>query len=366
MQNYTDSHNSLNSATESSERHPSFLSRMHNDIEHFGISLISEVRSALHAAPGYALEMIRNGAYPSSMTYRKLTNTPKVTLRELEKLNPEWEFRPGFDPERWVIVFLHGYIDNTGADRVAYKLASLGYPVYVVRYPFLRSVRQLGQDLEETLEQIGKHEPGKSLVPIGHSLGGFIWDELLLNNDEIVQKYDMPLYIPLGSPHFGTMAAHIGPGKSCRHMELQSTLVDEHLSKHFPDKLDLYPFVSRYDLLVLPIETALLKRGINYVLSETGHVAQIIRNEIVLAIDEILSTPHDTLVDRAYSRSFYPSTLLAILDKLPKSLKKKIGVERQLKYVLGDGSESPPEFRLRILHHEMNRNTFPQLVRPQT
>lgn len=331
------------------------------NIVHFGISLWWELRAVAEAAPGFVSEVFRNGAYPDKMTFRKLPWRPERSdLSRLRELNPTWAFRLDFDPRRWVFVFLHGYIDNTGGDRVAFKMASLGYQVYIVRYPFLRNVRRLAGELREVLEQIAKKEPGKRIVPVGHSLGGFIWDHLILHDPEIVERYRIPLYIPMGSPHFGTLSAYLGIGQSARQMRPRSDVVLEHLNRDFPPQLEIYPFVSRYDLLVLPIETALLRRGINYVFSETGHVAQVIRNEAVHAIEEIIASPPELLRARAEDRPFYLSSLTRGLRRLPRPLIQKLGIDGVLAYVEGTADRAT-EFKLRIVHHELRAGRMPVL-----
>jgi hypothetical protein len=146
-------------------------------------------------------------------------------------------------------------------------------------------------------------------------------------------------------------------------MRPHSELVNEHLRMSFPKGLEIYPFVSRFDLLVLPIETALLKRGINYVLSETGHVAQIIRSAVVTAIEEIIASPHELLRERSHERAFYPSALAAALARLPKATQRRLGVEGILEYIGGAGGD-PPLFRLRVVRHEFERGIFPALRRP--
>ena len=343
---------------------PTASQRFWQDALHFTMSLGGEVRGVIEGAPGFLLEIARNGVYPSGMTFRKLAhNAQAAEFATLRRNNPDWDFRPGYNPQEWVIVFLHGYIDNTGADRIAYKLAELGYQIYVVRYPFLRSVVDLAHDLAAILAQIAEREPRAKLVPIGHSLGGFIWDELLQSQPDVALRYQMPLYIPLGSPHFGTLAAYLGVGESARQMQPISDVVANHLRRNDTATTEIYTFVSRYDLLVLPIETALVRDGVNYILSETGHVAQIIRDEIALAVEEILASPADVLRDRASRRAFYPSSLMSILRALPESVRRKLGIEDSINYVLGTGGE-PPEFLLRIVHHELHRNTFPRLIRP--
>jgi pimeloyl-ACP methyl ester carboxylesterase len=333
------------------------------DSVHFGISLLGEAAGVAQVGPGWLKEMFKNGVYPDRMTHRKLRYMPENgDLKMLKKNNPDWTFRENFNPEDMVIVFLHGYIDNTGADRAAFTLASLGYQVYVVRYPFFRGVDKLADELAETLDTISRKEKGKQIIPIGHSLGGFVWDQLLHTYPELVKEHNMPLYIPMGSPHFGTMIARVGPGKSARQMQTNSKMVKYNLSKKFHKDLELYPFVSRFDLLVLPIETALLRSGINYLFTETGHIAQVVKNETICAIEEIISTPQDVLRERAQFREFYPSSLARMLSKLPKSAQERLGVDGVFDY-LGMGSGNPTKFHMRIVHQEIRLGLIPTLKR---
>jgi pimeloyl-ACP methyl ester carboxylesterase len=332
------------------------------ELSHFYTALVGEGIGVFKVAPGFARELFRSGVYGSNLTFRKLPYRRELAdLHRLRQWNPRWIFREDFDPRQWIIVFLHGYIDNTGADRIAYKLARLGYQVYLVRYPFLQSVRRTAVGLMEVLETIQHREHGKRIVPIGHSLGGFIWDHLLLHRPEIVERYRMPLYISMGSPRFGTLPACLGFGRSAREMRPGSALVLDHLKREYPPSLEVYPFISRFDIFVLPIETALLKGGINYVFSETGHLAQVTRNETVRAIEEIFASPREILEARAEKRPFHPSALTWLLGKLPEDLLDRLGVAGILDYVV-DGEE-PPDFAIRIVHHDVRSGKMPLLRR---
>lgn len=338
-------------------------SQLLRDSVHFGVSLVNEALGVAQVGPGWVKEMFRNGVYPDHMTHRKLRYMPENgNLEMLKKNNPDWTFRENFNPEDMVIVFLHGYIDNTGADRAAFTLASLGYQVYVVRYPFFRDVRKIAEELAETLQLIARKEGNKQIIPIGHSLGGFVWDQLLHSYPELVKENNMPLYIPMGSPHYGTLAARIGLGKSARQMQANSDMVKFNLSRKFHKDLELYPFVSRFDLLVLPIETALLRSGINYLFTETGHIAQVVKNETICAIEEIISTPQSILKERSQYREFYPSSLTRMLSKLPKSAQARLGVDGVFEY-LGLGTDNPTKFHMRIVHHEIRLGLIPTLKR---
>jgi hypothetical protein len=133
------------------------------------------------------------------------------------------------------------------------------------------------------------------------------------------------------------------------------------LKRSYPVGLEVYPFISRFDLFVLPIETALLKGGINYVFSETGHIAQVTRNETVAAIEEIMASPREVLEERAEKRRFHLSPLTWLIGQLPKSTLEGLGLQGILDYVL-DGDE-PPEFRIRIVHHDLRTGLLPALRR---
>ncbi len=334
--------------------------RLAIEAAHFGRALLGEANAAWRVGPGYVTELLRSGVYPEQMTFRKLPYLPERSdLDHLRAWNPDWVFRPDFDPRQWVLVFLHGYIDNSGAIRIANLLAARGYQVYLVRYPFLRSIRRLAVMLDETLQRIAQHERGKRIVPLGHSLGGFIWDHLLLHRPHLIERHRIPLYISMGSPRFGTLAAYLGFGQSAREMRPGSRIVKDHLERKFPPGFEVYPFVSRFDLFVLPIETALLRRGINYLFSETGHLAQVARREAASAIEEIMATPREILEERAEHRPFWPSALTWLLSQMPGVVRDRLGVDGILDYVLDD--DEPPDFRIRIVHHELRTGTLPEL-----
>jgi pimeloyl-ACP methyl ester carboxylesterase len=332
------------------------------ELAHFYSALLGEWIGLLKIAPGFLRELFSSGVYGSNLTFRKLPYRRELSdLARLRAWNPGWIFREDFDPRNWTIVFLHGYVDNTGGDRVAYKLARLGYQVYLVRYPFLQSVRRTAVGLMEILETIHHREHGKRIVPIGHSLGGFVWDHLLLHRPELAERYRMPLYVSMGSPRFGTLPAYFGFGRSAREMRPGSALVLDHLKREYPPSLEVYPFISRFDLFVLPIETTLLKGGINYVFSETGHLAQVTRNETVRAIEEIMASPREILEARAERRPFHPSGLTWMLGKLPRGVRDQLGVAGIVDYVM-DGAKRP-EFLIRIVHHELRSGRMPLLKR---
>ena len=85
------------------------------------------------------------------------------------------------------------------------------------------------------------------------------------------------------------------------------------------------------------------------------------RNETVRAIEEIMASPREVLEARAERRPFHPSVLTGLLGMLPRGALDRLGVAGILDYVL-DGGE-PPEFLIRIVHHDLRSGRLPLLRR---
>jgi pimeloyl-ACP methyl ester carboxylesterase len=284
------------------------------------------------------------------------------SLSRLKRLNPHWPFRDGFDPESWQILFLHGYIDNTGSDRAIHHLPRLGYTVHMIRYPFLRTVEGIAEEVYEILRGIRRKEGDRPYVLLGHSLGGLIWDHLLKTEPTLVKEYQIPLYIPMGSPHYGTLPAFLAVGGSGRDMRPGSPLLRRHLAMDFPLDLEIYPFVSRFDLLVLPVETALLPTGVNYIFSETGHLGLVVHSHLLYALEEVFATDPRVLRERVVYRPFFPDSLTEILKRLPEGFRKRVGLEKFFMSLGADGAPHPL-YHLRIVPRNWVREGYPVLRR---
>jgi hypothetical protein len=74
-----------------------------------------------------------------------------------------------------------------------------------------------------------------------------------------------------------------------------------------------------------------------------------------------MASPREILEARAEKRPFHPSALTWLLTKLPRSALEQLGVGGILDYVL-DGSR-PPEYWIRIVHHDVRSGRLPLLKR---
>jgi len=336
--------------------------RFLRDLYHSQISYFREMVAISIGLRGYLRELFRNG-YPSRVQYTVLRGDPfSGNLLRLKRLNPQWPFREGFDPSSWVVLFLHGYVDNAGADRAIHRLKDLGYTVYLFRYPFLRKVEEVAEDLREVLGRIRKVEGDKVYVPLGHSLGGVVWESLFLEDPEFFTTFRVPLYVPMGTPHFGTILAYLALGKSRASMIPKNSVYMRGLARGFPEGVEVYPFVSRFDLCVLPVETALWGEGVNYIFSETGHIGLSVLDDVLLPLEEVFATDGNVLRSRAIYRPFFPDSLTFFLKQLPDFFLSRLGLFPFFQY-LNSSNGKTRSYYLRVVPPHPERSDFPRLRR---
>src|SRR6185312_7766845 len=125
------------------------------------------------------------------------------------------------------ILLVHGIIDNhaifTGMDRALRRrgfqtLATYDYGLFTQTIP--RAAQRLG----EAIEQLSAATGYERIHVIGHSLGGLIARYFVqrLGGDSRVHTL-----VTLGTPHRGTLAAHLAAVQLCRQLRPESDLFVE-------------------------------------------------------------------------------------------------------------------------------------------
>lgn len=200
------------------------------------------------------------------------------------------------------IVLVHGIFDNRSIFTLLRRgLHRRGFgSTYALNYSALTDdVRAVSQRLGTLIEQVCDETGHERVHVVGHSLGGLIGRYLVqrLGGDERVHTL-----VTLGTPHGGTLPAHIVPLELARQMRIDSDLIAE-LAEPAPDcRTRFLAFWSDIDQLVIPQSHARVDhpdlRARNVMVRGVGHLSLPVDGRVVREIattlallDEPNSTP---------------------------------------------------------------------------
>jgi triacylglycerol lipase len=150
------------------------------------------------------------------------------------------------------ILLLHGIMDNRSVFTVFRRsLRRRGFgAVHAVNYSlFTGDIRTAARELHEHVEQLRESAGVEKIHIVGHSLGGMIarYYVQCLGGSAAVDTL-----VTLGSPHAGTLAAHLLPTPLARQLRPASDLIAE-LARPAPGCSTRFLVVwSRMDQMVLP------------------------------------------------------------------------------------------------------------------
>jgi hypothetical protein len=157
-----------------------------------------------------------------------------------EQLRPDWRFRPGAQPPavralfagdplaaRIPVLLVHGLVDNRSVFAVMRRsLRRRGFSsVCSWNYsPLLGDVAQGARDLAEHIETICQETGHERVHVVGHSLGGLMARYLVqrLGGDRRIESL-----VTLGTPHQGSVWAHVVPTPLVRQLRPGSELLQE-------------------------------------------------------------------------------------------------------------------------------------------
>src|SRR5690606_3009676 len=149
-------------------------------------------------------------------------------------------------------LLLHGIMDNRSVFTVfrrALKRRGFGV-VHAVNYSLLtEDIRTAARRLHEHVDQVRERAGAERIHIVGHSLGGVIarYHVQRMGGDAAVDTL-----VTLGSPHGGTLAAHLLPTPLARQLRPGSDVIAE-LTEPAPGCRTRFLVVwSRMDQLVLP------------------------------------------------------------------------------------------------------------------
>lgn len=196
------------------------------------------------------------------------------------------------------IVLVHGIFDNRSIFTLLRRsLRKRGFgSTYALNYSALtEDIRTVSAQLGSLVTRVCEETGYERVHVIGHSLGGLIGRYLVqrLGGDERVHTL-----VTLGTPHSGTIPAHIVPLELARQMRTDSDLVAE-LAEPAPGCRTRFLAVwSDIDQLVIPQPNARIDhpdlRARNVLVRGVGHLSLPVDGRVIREIAGTLALLDDT------------------------------------------------------------------------
>lgn len=191
------------------------------------------------------------------------------------------------------ILLVHGMIDNKSIfallrrglrRRGFWQLPAMNYS------PFTTDVRSAAVSLAERVEQIVAETGYDRIHIVGHSLGGLIARYYV---QRLGGHHRVHTLVTLGSPHGGTLAAHLLPHPLVRQLRPGADLIRE-LAEPAPTcDTRFVAFYTDRDHVVVPAINAAVDHpdldARNILIPDTGHLSFPLNGKVVHEITQVLA-----------------------------------------------------------------------------
>ena len=191
------------------------------------------------------------------------------------------------------ILLLHGLIDNRSTFTLLRRaLQRRGYgQVLTLNYsPFTQDVRTAALRLQRVVEQTCEQTGYERVHVVGHSLGGVVARYYVQRMGGDARVHTLAT---LGSPHSGTVAAHLLPTRLARQLRPGSELMMELAEPAVGCRTRFVCFWSDLDHLVVPQHRARLDHpdlaARNVLLRGTGHMSLTFDKRVVREISQLFA-----------------------------------------------------------------------------
>jgi triacylglycerol esterase/lipase EstA (alpha/beta hydrolase family) len=182
------------------------------------------------------------------------------------------------------VILLHGY----GMNRMSFywlgrSLARRGLgPLCAMSYMTLRSVRHSAQRLARFVERVCEDEGASAVDLVCHSLGGIVarYYADVLGGAARVRRI-----ITIGTPHQGTMSAHMALDQGAFDLRPKSALLTQLAGK---TNVSVTSIWSRADNVIMPPENASFGAD-DVVFEDLGHMALLLSPRVADVVASLLS-----------------------------------------------------------------------------
>ncbi len=191
------------------------------------------------------------------------------------------------------ILLLHGLVDNRSIFlllRRALRRRGFGQVLTLNYSPFTQDLRTAAERLAELVETTCETTGYERVHVVGHSLGGIVARYYVqrLGGDRRVHTL-----VTLGSPHGGTVAAHLLPSRLLRQLRPDSELIAELDAPSPGCRTRFVAYWSDLDQLIVPKRAARLEHpdlmARNVLVSGVGHMSLPISGRVTHEISTLLA-----------------------------------------------------------------------------
>ncbi|HSN21217.1 MAG TPA: alpha/beta fold hydrolase [Usitatibacter sp.] len=182
---------------------------------------------------------------------------------------------PAAPTDRVPVVLVHGYYANRGYLRpLVRRLEARGVgPIFVPSASYvLAPIEAFADELHERLERIAAGTGQPRVVLVCHSMGGLIARACIARHG----AGRIARLVTLGSPHHGSVLAHLGLGENARQMlpgsDFLVGLARAESALPGPETVSIY---STHDNMVMPQASSRLEGARNVAIPGLGHIAML-------------------------------------------------------------------------------------------
>jgi triacylglycerol lipase len=280
-----------------------------------------------------ALGALHLAAYPLGIAAAELSGETKPLARGLS-LHPALAHHPRH--AEIPIVLVHGWVHNRSAFiGMTRALRRAGFHhIHGLNYnPMRHTIEEIAAMLATEVDRVLAVTGAPRCMIVGHSMGGIVSRYYV---QVLGGQRNVDTVVTMGSPHRGTVFAHIALGPAARQLRPHSHLLRTLEESARPSDVRWISYYSDLDLMVAPAISAKLVhpalRAANIRTPDTGHLSLLLSGEVLRSVVDHLANR-----DLGWSG---PQPRPAMTDLPDPARFHQVGAGRQLRLVEEPGAAS--------------------------
>jgi triacylglycerol esterase/lipase EstA (alpha/beta hydrolase family) len=186
------------------------------------------------------------------------------------------------------IILLHGLFQNRSCLYwLQHQLRAKGYTnIISINTPPWRDLETLTEELSRKIDELQIKLKAEKVILIGHSMGGIIARNYIQNRGGAKHVQAM---ITLGAPHHGSKLAPFAVSTMGKTLLPGSEFLHQFNSVKWPETVPAISIYTRYDNIVLPVESAKMDGARHVELDGMGHTSLLFHPKSLQAVTDALN-----------------------------------------------------------------------------